>query len=57
MSPITGKRKIRELKGKSICVACITELTTNVERKINECGEKEVSQYEKRRFLEHLDKD
>ena len=55
MSPVTGKKNPRELKGKSICVSCISELTTNVEEKLGD--KKGLDLFEKRRFLEHLDKD
>lgn len=55
MSPVTGKKNPRELRGKSICVACIGSLTGEVDRRVNECGEKEIDRYQKRRFLEHFD--
>ena len=56
MSPVTGKRVIRELKGKSLCVSCMLELAGNITTKIRN-DERGVDLYEKRRFIEHLDKD
>ena len=57
LSPVTGKRTIRELKGKSICVSCIGELSDNVTSAISKLDDSELDLYEKKRFLEHLDKD
>ena len=57
LSPITGKRVIRELKGKSICVSCIKMVVENVDTKLQDCGIKSLEKFEQRRFLEHLDKD
>jgi len=53
LSPVTGKNVVRELKGKSICISCIQELTDNIDEKMN--GEEDsLKKYEQRRFLEHL---
>lgn len=53
MSPVTGKKSIRELKGKSICVSCISELSAKVT--VGVSSDKELDLYEKKRFLQHLE--
>jgi hypothetical protein len=55
MSPVRGKRIIREIKGKSICVSCIKELAEKVAVNLTAINDKELDLYEKRRFLSHLD--
>jgi len=57
MSPVTGKRIIRELKGKSLCVSCINDMSEKVTVQLSELDEKELDLYNKKRFLHHLDKD
>ena len=57
LSPVRGKRVIRELKGKSICVSCIKVIVDSVDAKLLECGKNSLEKFEQRRFLEHLDKD
>ncbi|MCP3686743.1 MAG: hypothetical protein GY861_29240 [bacterium] len=54
IAPISGKRVIREKTGKSICITCISELTEKMDV-IAEASELEI--YERRRFLEHMDKE
>jgi hypothetical protein len=53
LSPVTGKKEPREMKGKSICISCIRELTEVVDRKSDDATDK-IERYEQRRFLEHL---
>ena len=57
LSPVTGKKTIRELKGKSICVACIDELSQKVTVSVESLDAKELELYQSKRFLHHLDKD
>lgn len=54
MSPVKGKKNPRELKGKSICATCMSEIINNMEAKIKECGTGEIEKYERRRFMEHF---
>jgi hypothetical protein len=57
LSPITGKRVIRELKGKSVCIACVQELADSATTMLSQCDERDVDKYQAKRFLEHLDKE
>ena len=57
LSPIKGKHVIHELKGKSICIACLLELYNNAQGILSGCEDKELDKFQARRFLEHLDKE
>lgn len=54
MSPVTGKRKIKKLTGKSICITCIKDIYNIAIDKVSD-KKKAVERYQTRRFLEHLD--
>lgn len=54
VAPVSGKRVVTEKRGNSICVTCINELAGKVNTDIDA---KELEIYERRRFLEHLDKE
>lgn len=54
LSPIKGKRIVHQLTSKSICLPCLEELVDNAKRMTDPLT---IEKYEKRRFLEHLDKE
>jgi len=57
MSPVKGVKTVKELKGKSICITCIEELTDKVAKELKKVGESELDKYNTRRFMEHFDKE
>ena len=57
VSPVKGKFKVHQLKGKSLCIACLLELYNNAQGLLKECDDKELDLFQSKRFLEHLDKD
>lgn len=54
LTPIQGKRVVKEVKGRSICISCIDALTEKVTENLTG-KEKDVLKYEQRRFLTHFD--
>lgn len=56
IAPITGKRKERQLTGKSLCMTCVNELHDSM-TKTTQVLQAEIERYERRRFLTHLDKE
>lgn len=57
LAPISGKRVIREMRGKAICVSCVRDMNNLIDSKLSELDPKELETYERRRFLEHMDKE
>lgn len=56
LAPIRGKRVIHEVQGRSICISCIEHLTEDVNKSL-QGKELDIERYERRRFMEHMDKD
>ena len=56
LSPVKGRKKREEIRGKSLCLECIREMMENVEDKLQSVPKAERERYATRRFLEHLDK-
>ena len=54
IAPVSGKRVVKELTGKSICISCIEELSKRVDSNLDKSNEKQLERYETRRFLENL---
>lgn len=57
VAPVSGKRVIREKRGKALCVTCVKSLDDMLDSKLSELEPKELETYERRRFLEHMDKE
>lgn len=55
VAPITGKNRIRELTGKSICIACLENINKSVDKELESCNNEQQDKYEKRRFLTHFE--
>ena len=53
LTPVRGKRVVREIAGKSICVSCIQELMVKTDTEL-EGKDKSLDLYQKKRFIDHL---
>ena len=55
--PVSGVRVVRELKAKSLCVACLQDMTKKAEIIVEGSTSTVYDNYQRKRFLANFDKE